>query len=102
MTKPRRNIRQRFKGEMTLRSALRDEAPFAIEPNEGPRPTSGGRGNTSSRRFMVQLLSPNFCWHPLQTRPPRGRSGHAIGFSNQWRTQWQTRRRIRALIPGKK
>jgi hypothetical protein len=79
-----------------------DEAPFAVEPTGGPRPTSGGRANAGSKHFMAQLLPPNFCWHPLQTRPPRRRSDHAIGLSNQWRNQWQTRRRIRALIPGKK
>jgi hypothetical protein len=66
-----------------------DEAPFAVEPTGGPRPTSGGRANAGSKHFMAQLLPPNFCWHPLQTRPPGGRSGAA-------------RRRLRALIPGKK
>ena len=66
-----------------------DGAPFAIEPIGGTHPTSGGRANAGSKHFMVQVLPPNFCWRPLQTRPPGGRSGAA-------------RRRIRALIPGKK
>jgi hypothetical protein len=66
--------------------------------NRGQRPTSGWRADAGSERFMVQPLPPNFCWQRLQTRPPGGRSGHAIGFSDQWRNQWQTRRRMRALF----
>jgi hypothetical protein len=51
------------------------------------------------RHFIPQPLPPNFCWQPSQSALPRGRSGHAIGFSNQWRNQWQTRR-ASPLIPG--
>jgi hypothetical protein len=36
----------------------------------------------------------------LGQRLTAGRSGDAIGFLNQWRNQWHTRRRLRAVVPG--
>ncbi len=50
---------------------------------------------------MVQQLPQMFLQADVAIAPARsGRSCHAIGFSDQWRNQWQTRR-ASPLIPGK-
>jgi hypothetical protein len=65
------------------------KAALQFMSNKGPRSTSGWRAGACSRHFIAQILPPRFYWQRQQSRPPGGRSGAA-------------RRRLRALIPGKK
>jgi hypothetical protein len=78
------------------------EAIVAIR-NTGPRLTAGWARQRSFSALYGSTPPTDILLATVAIAPAhRGRSGHAIGRLNQWRYQWQTRRRMRALFPGKR